>query len=160
MNLIAADGLSVLGLVRIAERVGVVSSALYCPVRGKDEVRDPVLELPRSRLACRVDPGHKEIPRPLQRLESLRGHQVCMWEQNRAVPLMAFADAFCSGDAGRSEQVVGMMTVYPGAIEGIIAEGQRRGGDPPGDCSCHSAHHVWGDGPAHRRSATRDWELF
>ncbi|HEQ60016.1 MAG TPA: TetR/AcrR family transcriptional regulator [Firmicutes bacterium] len=127
LDLIGDQGLSSLSIAAIAERVGIVPSALYRHFKSKDEVLDAVLELLRSRLLANVAQARKETPEALQRLRRLLVRQVRLLSENRAIPQVVFSDGIYTGHAERKAKVAQMITAYLGRIQEILEEGKQEG---------------------------------
>ena len=78
LELIGTGGINALSIAGIADRVGIVPSALYRHFKSKDDVLDAVLELLRTRLLSNVSQTRKETPEALPRLKSLMMRHVHM----------------------------------------------------------------------------------
>lgn len=127
LELIGAEGVNALSIAGIAERVGIVPSALYRHFRSKDDVLDAVLELLKTRLLSNVTQVRKETPGALQRLKLLLMRHARMLSENRAIPLVVFSDGIYTGHPERKAKVAEIMTTYLGRIEKIIEEGRQDG---------------------------------
>lgn len=127
LELIGEQGLSALSIAAIAERVGIVPSALYRHFKSKDEVLDAVLELLRSRLLANVALVRQQTPEALQRLRRLLMRHVQMLSENRAVPQVVFSDAIYTGHPERKAKVAQMITAYLVRIQEILEEGKQEG---------------------------------
>ena len=132
LDLIAEQGLHAVSIAAIAERVGIVPSAVYRHYKGKDDVLDAVLNLLRDRLLGNVASARKETGDALGRLQSLFMRHVRMLAENRAIPHVVFSEGIYSGHPERKRTVRGIMTRYLGKIAKIVREGQRAGSIRPG----------------------------
>lgn len=127
MELIGTEGVYALNIAGIAERVGIVPSALYRHFRSKDDVLDAVLELLKTRLLDNVARVRKETPEALQRLKSILMRHVQMLNENRAIPHVVFSDGFYTGHPNRKARVAEIIMTYLGKIQEIIEEGKQNG---------------------------------
>ena len=127
LELIGAEGVCALNIAGIAERVGIVPSALYRHFKSKDDVLDAVLELLRTRLLANVTDVRKETPAALPRLKSLLMRQARMLSENRAIPHVVFSDGIYTGHPERKVKVAEIITSYLGKIQKIVEEGIQDG---------------------------------
>jgi AcrR family transcriptional regulator len=127
LELIGAEGVYALSIVGIAERVGIVPSALYRHFKSKDDVLDGVLELLRKRLLSNVKNVRKQTPDALQRLRLLLTKQARMLSENRAIPHVVFSDGIYTGHPDRKAKVAEIITSYLKQIQKIIEEGKQNG---------------------------------
>lgn len=127
LDLIGTQGVYALSIVKIAERVGIVPSALYRHFKSKDDVLDAVLELLRSRLLENVTQVRKETSGALERLKALLMRHATMLNENRAIPHVVFSDGIYTGHPERKARVAELMMAYLGEIKAIIQEGKTQG---------------------------------
>jgi AcrR family transcriptional regulator len=127
LELIGAEGVYALNIAGIAERVGIVPSALYRHFKSKDDVLDAVLELIKTRLLINVTQVRKETPEALQRLKSLLMRHARMLSENRAIPHVVFSDGVYTGHPERKAKVAEIITSYLDRIQKIIEEGKQEG---------------------------------
>jgi len=124
---IAAEGVHALSIAGIAERVGIVPSALYRHFRGKDEVLDAILDFIGARLLGNVKAARGESTAALQRLKSLLIRHACLLQENKAIPKIVFSDGIYADHPDRKKKVHDIITVYLEEIERIIHEGVQEG---------------------------------
>ncbi|MDD2389147.1 MAG: TetR/AcrR family transcriptional regulator [Desulfobacterales bacterium] len=127
LELIGAEGVNALSIAGIAERVGIVPSALYRHFKSKDDVLDAVLELLKVRLLGNVTQVRKETPGALPRLKSLLMRHARMLSENRAIPLVVFSDGIYTGHPERKAKVAAIITSYLSKIQKIVEEGIQDG---------------------------------
>jgi AcrR family transcriptional regulator len=127
LDLIGAEGAYALNIAGIAERVGIVPSALYRHFKSKDDVLDALLEFLRIRLLGNVAQVMEETPDALQRLKSLLMRHARMLSENRAIPHIVFSDGIYSGHLERKAKVAEIITTYLGMIQKIVEEGRLDG---------------------------------
>ncbi len=127
LDMISAEGVHALSIVGIAERVGIVPSALYRHFKSKDDVLDGVLALLEKRLLRNVTQVRKQTSDALPRLRLLLMKQAQMLSKNRAIPHIIFSDGIYTGHPERKAKVAEMMKSHLGRIQKIIEEGQQKG---------------------------------
>jgi AcrR family transcriptional regulator len=127
LELIGAEGFYALSITKIAERVGIVPSALYRHFKSKDDVLDGVLDLLKKRLLRNVKDVRKQTPDALQRLRLLLKKQAHMLSENRAIPHVVFSDGIYTGHPDRKAKVAETITSYLKQIQKIIKEGKQNG---------------------------------
>lgn len=127
LELIGAEGIASLSIAGIAQRVGIVPSALYRHFQSKDAVLDAILESIRYRLMGNVTEVMNETPGALQRLESLLMRHARLLSENRAIPYIVFSDGFFAGHPERKKKVSDIVADYLGRIQIIVEEGMRKG---------------------------------
>lgn len=134
LELIGAGGLSSLSIAAIAERVGIVPSAVYRHYKKKEEVLDAVLELLRSRLLANAEAVRAETPDALERLRLLLVRHMTMLIDNPAFPHVIFAHFSHDDDELRRAALRNTMHAYLDEVTRIIEQGQAAGairGDIP-----------------------------
>ena len=127
LDLVGKQGLKGLSIAGIAERVGIVPSAVYRHYKGKDDILDAVLALLRNRLMENVTAVRQETPDALGRLKSLLMRHVRMLAENRAIPHVIFSDGMYTGHPERKAKVRDIMHGYLGEVMRIVQEGQQAG---------------------------------
>jgi len=127
LELIGTEGFYALSITKIAERVGIVPSALYRHFKSKDDVLDGVLELIKKRLLSNVKHVREQTPDALQRLRLLLMKQAHMLSENRAIPHVVFSDGIYTGHPDRKAKVAETITSYLKQIQKIIEEGKQNG---------------------------------
>ena len=127
LELIGAEGVNALSIAGIAERVGIVPSALYRHFKSKDDVLDAVLKSLKTRLLGNVSIVRKETPGALPRLKSLLMRHARMLSENRAIPLVVFSDGIYTGHPERKAKVAAIITSYLSKIQKIVEEGIQDG---------------------------------
>ena len=127
LELVGAEGVNALSIAGIAERVGIVPSAIYRHFESKDDVLDAVLESIKKKLLGNLTQVRKEIPGALPRLKSIFMRQIRMLSENRAIPLVVFSDGIYAGHPDRKAKVAAIITTYLDKIQKIIEEGMLDG---------------------------------
>ncbi len=127
MEMIAEGGLTALCIAGVAERVGIVPSAVYRHYKGKEAVLDAVLELLRARMLANVAAVRTEMPDALERLRSLFSRHMDMLVENPAFPHVVFAHFSQADNAERWSSLHETMCAYLQEIVRIVEEGQAKG---------------------------------
>jgi len=127
MDMIAAGGLTALSVAGVAERVGIVPSAVYRHYKGKEAVLDAVLDLLRSRMLANVEAVRAETPNALDRLRSLLVRHMTMLVENPAFPHVVFAHFSQADHAERWSGLHETMCAYLQQIARIVEQGQQDG---------------------------------
>lgn len=123
LDLIGDRGVHSLNIAAIAERVGIVPSALYRHFKSKDDVLDGVLALLEKRLLRNVAEVRRETPGALERLRLLLMKHAQMLSENRAIPQVVFSDGIYTGHPERKARVAQILTSYMGQIKKMVTEG-------------------------------------
>jgi len=127
LEIIGTEGVHTLSIVGIAERVGIVPSAIYRHFGSKDDVLDGVLEMLKSRLVGNVSQVRKKKTNSLQRLKDLLMLHTRMITENRALPHVVFSDFVYTGHPERKAKVADIMSSYLAEIQQIVEEGKQDG---------------------------------
>ena len=127
MEMIAVGGLSSLSIAGIAERVGIVPSAVYRHYKGKEAVLDAVLDLLRSRMLTNVEAVRAETPDALGRLRSLLVRHMAMLVGTPAFTHVVFAHFSQADHAERWSSLHDTMCSYLQEIARIVEQGQQDG---------------------------------
>ena len=112
LELIGENGVYALSISGIAERVGIVPSALYRHFKSKDDVLDAILELLRKRLMGNVERVREESSEAMQRLKLILNRHARMLSENRAIPFVVFSDGIYTGHSERKAMVARIIMIY------------------------------------------------
>jgi len=127
LDVVAVHGMKGLSVAAVADRVGLVPSAIYRHYRSKGALLDTVLKLIGDRLQANVTIVCEETADPLDRLQRLVARHVKLIEENRAIPSVVFSDEVYGGSSERREKVSGSIGRYLAQIERLVREGQTQG---------------------------------
>ena len=127
MNLIASRGFKGLSVAAIANRIGLVPSAIYRHFKSKDDVLDMILDFIQGKLFANFRRASKETSEPMERLQYiLKGH-VQTLRENQAIPRIIFSEDVFSGNSKRKNKVYGIINGYLARLNKIIRDGQEKG---------------------------------
>jgi AcrR family transcriptional regulator len=170
---IAECGLKGLNMAAVAQRVGVVPSALYRHYRGKEEILQAVFEQIGERLAENVRTVCDEHPGALDRLRALTTLNLQMLQDFPAIPRILFTEGVGSESTQRKAEIYEMIRRYLARVADIIQAGQRGGEIRPELDAQALAAIFWALIPPAtvlwfvsegrfdvRRHMERSWELF
>ncbi len=127
MEMIASGGLSSLSMAGIAERVGIVPSALYRHYRGKEAVLDAVLNLLRSRMLANVEAVRGEATDALERLRLLLIRHLTLVVETPAFLHVIFAHFAQADHQERWSALRDTMGSYLQEVALIVEQGQQEG---------------------------------
>jgi AcrR family transcriptional regulator len=127
MGLIGEGGLAGLSMAAVAERVGIVPSAVYRHYPGKDAVLDQVLELLRTRMLGNVERVCGESSDALERLRLLLFLHVRMLVENRAFAHVIFAHMSSADRESRCSRLHATVCSYLSEIARLVELGQAEG---------------------------------
>ena len=127
MNLIASRGLKGLSMAALANRIGLVPSAIYRHFKSKDDIVDVMLGVIRERLLTNIRITCKETSEPMERLQSILKRHVETLRENRAIPRIIFSEDVFTGNPKRRNKVYGIVVGYLEDLNEIIRDGQEKG---------------------------------
>ena len=127
MNLIASRGFKGLSVAAIANRIGLVPSAIYRHFKSKDDVLDMILDFIQERLFTNIRIVCKGTSDPMERLRRILKRHVETLRENRAIPRIIFTEDVFSGNSKRKNKVYGIINGYLARLNKIIRDGQEKG---------------------------------
>jgi len=127
LGLIAAKGVTELSMAKLADRVGLVPSAIYRHFKSKDEVLDATIAHIRERMRNNVRTARKETSDAVECLHMLLVLHVELVRQNRGILHIVFSDSVYSGRPRRKQRMYQAIAAYLNEVGVIIAGGQSHG---------------------------------
>ena len=127
MNLIASRGLKGLNVAGIANRIGLVPSAIYRHFKSKDDVLDMILDFIQEKLLTNIRITCKETSEPMDRLQRILKRHVETLRENQAIPRVLFTEDVFTGNPKRRNRVYEIINGYLDGLDEIIRDGQRKG---------------------------------
>lgn len=127
LDVVASQGMKALNVAAVAQRVGLVPSAIYRHFKSKEEILDVVLELIGNRLWANVLIVCEQTEHALERLQQLLMRHVKLIRENSAIPSVIFSDEVYGGNRERRLKAGVLIQDYLAEVERIVRNGQRRG---------------------------------
>ena len=127
LEVIAAKGLAKVSVAAVAQRVGVVPSALYRYFKGKDEVLDAAMEMILGRLLKNVDAVRAEQGTPFEHLKRLLDRHIRMVRENRGIPQILLSQDFYAHRPDRRRRVHKGIRAYLARVADLVRAAQRAG---------------------------------
>jgi len=127
MNLIASRGLKGLSMAALANRIGLVPSAIYRHFKSKDDIVDMILGVIRERIFTNIRITCQETSEPMERLQRILKRHVETLRENRAIPRIIFTEDVFTGNPKRRNKVYGIVVGYLEGLNEIIRDGQEKG---------------------------------
>lgn len=127
LGVVHAHGLRGLRMERVAQRVGIVPSALYRHFPGKQAVIDAMLDLIRGKLEGIVVAASEEPLPPIERLRHLLRHHLALVQHFQAIPRLLFSDEVCVGNPARKARIYETISRYLAAVACLVRQGQEEG---------------------------------
>ena len=127
LEVIAAKGLAKVSVAAVAQRVGVVPSALYRHFKGKDQVLDAAMEMILGRLLENVEAVLAELGTPLDHLKQLLDRHIRMVRENRGIPQILLSQDFYAHRPDRRRRVHRGIRAYLARVADLVREAQEAG---------------------------------
>lgn len=127
LNIVSSSGLNSLSIAAIADRIGIVPSAIYRHFKGKEEVLDAVLDLVRDMLMKNVAAIYEETNDPVERLKRLLMRHINMIKKNKGIPRIIFTEDLYKTKPERKQKVYDNLKSYLTKVSEIIRQGQEEG---------------------------------
>jgi AcrR family transcriptional regulator len=103
LSLVSSDGLKGLSIAGIANRVGLVPSAVYRHFKNKDQVIEAILDLIQERLLANVQKVIEETLKPLARLRRLLQLHIQLIHENHGILRLVFSEEVMNGPPARKD---------------------------------------------------------
>ena len=127
LGLVAAKGGVELSMAGVAQRLGLMPSAIYRHFKSKDEVLDATILHIRQRLMENVRAARVSTADPVECLRCLLDMHVKLVCENRGILHIVFSDSVYSGRPRRKRRMYRVIDGYLEQIAEIISQGQVRG---------------------------------
>jgi AcrR family transcriptional regulator len=126
-GLIAAKGVAEFSMARLADRVGLVPSAIYRHFKSKDEVLEATISHVRKRLMENARMARNATPDPVDCLHNLLKLHTELVRRNRGILHIVFSDSVYSRRPRRKQRMYQAVAAYLNQVAEVIADGQARG---------------------------------
>jgi AcrR family transcriptional regulator len=114
-------------MAALADRVGLVPSAIYRHFKSKDEVLEATISHIRARFMENVQIARDGRSDPVECLHNLLKLHAEVIRGNRGILHIVFSDSIYSGHPRRRRRMYQAVTEYLGKVAEIIAAGQKQG---------------------------------
>ena len=127
LEIIAEKGLAGVNTSEIAQRIGIVPSALYRHFENKDALIDALLDRTHSILFENVRKISMESSGASKNLRSLFLLHIEFIRKNPGIPKLVFSDAAVFGSPERKKKVIFIVKNYMNKLKEIAEKGIREG---------------------------------
>jgi len=127
LDLLAERGSEGFNIADLAERVGLVPSAIYRHFKGREDVLDAALSVFRDKVYGLVEAARREAGNPLIALELLLTRHARLIASGGAVPHIMASMNVPEGHAARRAKTERIFRGYVARVEALVREGQERG---------------------------------
>ncbi|HSB07462.1 MAG TPA: TetR/AcrR family transcriptional regulator [Thermodesulfobacteriota bacterium] len=127
MHLIASRGLKGLNMAALANKIGLVPSAIYRHFKSKNDVLDMILDFIQEKLLANIKATCKETSESMGRLQQILKRHVGTLKENQAIPRLIFTEDVFSGNSKRKTKVYRIINGYLEGLNQIIRDGQKKG---------------------------------
>lgn len=127
LEIIAEKGLGGVNLSEIAQRVGIVPSALYRHFENKEALIDALLDRTHKTLFENVKKIALKSSSASENLRSLFLLHLKFIRKNPGIPKLVFSDAAVLGSPERKEKVLSIVKKYMSKLTEIVEKGRREG---------------------------------
>lgn len=127
LEIIAENGLAGVNLSEIAQRVGVVPSALYRHFENKEALIDALLERTHQALTENIKKITMKSSSSLENLRRLFLMHLELIIKYPGMPKLVFSDAAVLGSSERKEKIFSIVKTYTDQLSAIVEKGRREG---------------------------------
>lgn len=127
LDIVRSGGTRGLSVAAVAEKVGIVPSAVYRHFRNKGDIVTAVLQLIQSRLNAHFeDVEHLEID-ALDKLHLLLNRHIELIAGNNAIPRIVFSEEVLGGMPEKQAELYGIIQDVLAHVAAIAGDGQAGG---------------------------------
>ena len=127
LDIIRSRGIKGLNVAAVAEKVGLVPSAVYRHFKNKSEIVAAVLELIQERLKQHYQDVIQQNLEPVEKLNFLLSRHVELIGGNNAIPRIIFSEEVIGGMPEKRQQLYGIVDDVIRNVAVIVREGQNKG---------------------------------
>ncbi len=127
LNIARSQGIRALNVAAVAQKVGIVPSALYRHYKNKSEIVTAVLNLIGLRLNAHFQEVVKQDLCSLDKLKLLLDRHITMISGNNAIPRIIFSEEVIGGMPEMRRQLYDIIVNVIGNVATIVREGQTGG---------------------------------
>jgi AcrR family transcriptional regulator len=126
LEIVRSEGVRALNVAAVAEKVGMVPSALYRHYKNKSEIVSAVLQLIQLRLNAHFQVVVKLDADPLEKLHLLLNRHIELIGNNNAIPRIIFSEEVIAGMPDKRGQLYGIIQDVIRNVATTVREGQER----------------------------------
>ncbi|MBN2438756.1 MAG: TetR/AcrR family transcriptional regulator [Deltaproteobacteria bacterium] len=127
LDIVRSEGIRGLNVAAVAEKVGLVPSAVYRHFKNKREIVGAVLELIRTRLNQHYQEVIQQNLEPVEKLNLLLIRHVELLGSNNAIPRIIFSEEVLGGIPEKQQQLYDIIRDVIRNVAVIVTEGQNKG---------------------------------
>jgi len=127
LDIVRKDGLRALNVAAIAEKVGIVPSAVYRHFENKGQIVSAVLQLLQTRLNAHFQGVVNLDLEPVEKLHLLLNRHIELISNNNAIPRILFSEEVLGGMPEKQQQLYGIVQDVLRNVSEIVIEGQEKG---------------------------------
>lgn len=127
LDIVRSEGLGALSVAAVAEKVGIVPSAVYRHFKNKNEIVGALLQLIQTRLNSHFQEVVKLDLAPIEKLHLLLEKHIGLIGSNNAIPRIVFSEAVLGGAPEKRRQLYGIIRDVIGNVSTIVSQGQENG---------------------------------
>ena len=127
LDIVRSEGIKGLNVAVVAEKVGLVPSAVYRHFNNKSEIVGTVLQLIQTRLNQHYQDVIQQNLEPVEKLNLLLSRHVKLIGSNNAIPRIIFSEEVIGGMPEKQQQLYGIIRDVIRNVACIITEGQKKG---------------------------------
>ena len=127
LDIVRSGGVKALSVAAVAEKVGIVASAVYRHYKNKNEIVAAVLQLIQTRLNGHFQSVAMLDREPVEKLQLLLTNHIELIGNNNAIPRIIFSEEVLGGMPEKRQQLYGIIQDVIRNVATIVAEGQAKG---------------------------------
>jgi AcrR family transcriptional regulator len=127
LDIVRSGGVKGLNVAAVAQKVGIVPSAVYRHFKNKSEIVNAVLDLIRTRLNQNYHDVIQRNLEPIEKLNIVLKRHVELIASNNAIPRIIFSEEVIGGMPEKQQQLYGIIQDVINNVASIVAEGQKKG---------------------------------
>ena len=127
LDIVRSEGVRALNVAAVAEKVGIVPSAVYRHFKNKTEIVGAVLQLIRERLNAHFQEVVDLDDAPVDKLHLLLARHISMIGGDNAIPRIIFSEEVIGGMPEMRQQLYAVIQDVIRNVAAIVAQGQAAG---------------------------------
>lgn len=127
LDIVRARGIRALSLAAVADKIGIVPSAVYRHFRNKGEIVTAALLLVKTRLNGHFQEVVREDLDAVEKLHLLLNRHIRLIGGNNAIPGIIFSEEVLGGMPDKRRLLYDIIREVIGNVAAIVREGQQKG---------------------------------